>query len=214
MSRNNVHPRDHRDLLFKIMVVGEPGCGKTSLIRRYVDRTFESNYRTTIGVDFRLKTVESDARTTVRLQLWDIAGQERHGNMTRVYYKESAAALIVCDLINETTLAAALRWKEDIDSKVLIDDEPIPVLLVGNKVDLILEKSAAEKRLEAVAREHRFAGFMLTSAKTDENVEAAFSFITKEILKRKSNLIRGEEDIALLQPDRSLRQEKPPECLC
>ncbi|RZF49240.1 hypothetical protein LSTR_LSTR014827, partial [Laodelphax striatellus] len=88
---------DRRESLFKILVIGELGAGKTSIIKRYVHEFFSQNYRATIGVDFALKVLNWDQNTVVRLQLWDIAGQERFGNMTRVYYKEAVGALIVFD---------------------------------------------------------------------------------------------------------------------
>lgn len=70
------------------MVVGDLSCGKTSIIHRYVNDTFSNTYRATIGVDFALKTLKWDSKTSIRLQLWDIAGQERFGHMTRVKKKE------------------------------------------------------------------------------------------------------------------------------
>lgn len=86
MASSSPEKREH---LYKILVIGELGTGKTSFIKRYVHQFFSQNYRATIGVDFALKVLNWDQNTTVRLQLWDIAGQERFGNMTRVYYKVS-----------------------------------------------------------------------------------------------------------------------------
>lgn len=84
-----------REHLYKILVIGELGTGKTSFIKQYVHKFYSQNYRATIGVDFALKVLNWDASTIIRLQLWDIAGQERFGNMTRVYYKEAVGAFIV-----------------------------------------------------------------------------------------------------------------------
>ncbi len=82
-----------QELLFKILVIGELGTGKTAFIKRYVHDFFSENYRATIGVDFALKVIEhgdgEEEGSRIRLQLWDIAGQERFGNMTRVYYRVS-----------------------------------------------------------------------------------------------------------------------------
>lgn len=76
------------EYVYKILVVGDLSCGKTSIIHRYVNDTFSNTYRATIGVDFALKTLKWDSKTSIRLQLWDIAGQERFGHMTRVKKKE------------------------------------------------------------------------------------------------------------------------------
>ena len=83
------------EYLFKTLVIGDIGVGKTSLIKRYVHHVFGSTYKPTIGVDFALKVINWDSETIIRLQLWDIAGQERFGTMTRVYYRDAVAAFIV-----------------------------------------------------------------------------------------------------------------------
>lgn len=99
-------------------MVGDIDCGKTSVIKRYVHNTFSHNYKATIGVDFALKVLPWPDNTIIRLQLWDIAGQERYSNMTRVYYREAVGALIVFDVTRPKTFDAVAKWKKDIDSKV------------------------------------------------------------------------------------------------
>lgn len=138
------------------------GTGKTSFIKRYVHQFFSQNYRATIGVDFALKVLNWDTNTIIRLQLWDIAGkirdffllnfstkskielkkktgQERFGNMTRVYYKEAVGAFIVFDVTRTSSFDAVIKWKQDLDSKVqLPDGSSIPCILLANKVKLII----------------------------------------------------------------------------
>ncbi len=88
-----------------------------------------------IGVDFALKVINWDENTLIRLQLWDIAGQERFGNMTRVYYKEAVGAFLVFDVNRPQTFDALLKWKQDLDTKVCLPDgSSIPCLLLANKV--------------------------------------------------------------------------------
>lgn len=148
--------------MYKILVIGDLGTGKTSIIKRYVHRFFTQHYRATIGVDFALKVLNWDENTLIRLQLWDIAGkksiitpktstwaektwrtiilydvsgQERYGNMTRVYYKEAVGAFIVFDVTRKNTFDSVTNWKSDLDSKVqLPDGSPIPCVLLANKV--------------------------------------------------------------------------------
>lgn len=128
-----------KEHLYKILVIGELGTGKTSFIKRYVHQFFSNNYRATIGVDFALKVIPWDENTIVRLQLWDIAGQERFGNMTRVYYKEAVGAFIVFDVTRAATFEAVRKWKQDLDSKVqLADGSNIPCMLLANKVSRLL----------------------------------------------------------------------------
>ncbi|CAG0897810.1 unnamed protein product [Cyprideis torosa] len=123
-----------REHLYKILVIGELGTGKTSIIKRYVHQFFSQHYRATIGVDFALKVLNWDANTVIRLQLWDIAGQERFGNMTRVYYKEAVGCFIVFDASRTSTFEAVLKWKQDLDNKVVLPDgSSIPCVLLANK---------------------------------------------------------------------------------
>ena len=105
-------------MVFKVLVVGEMGTGKTSLIRQYVQGFFSEFYKTTIGVDFANKDIEWNNNTTISLQLWDIAGQERYGNMTHVYYQEACAAFVVFDVTRAPSFDLVSNWKNDIDDKV------------------------------------------------------------------------------------------------
>merc|ERR1712232_977657 len=118
------------EYLYKVLVVGDIGTGKTSIIKRYVHNIFSMHYKSTIGVDFALKVINWDENSVVRLQLWDIAGQERFGNMTRV-----------------STFEAVQKWKSDIDAKVFLsDNRPIPVVLLANKCDLAGKEGICQDR--------------------------------------------------------------------
>ncbi len=120
--------------LFKVVVVGDIGVGKTAFIKKHVHGLFSDEYRSTIGVDFALKQYILENKILCRVQLWDIAGQERFGNMTRVYYRESHAVIIVFDLSKTKSFDAIRKWKNDVNSKL---DPKLPCLLLGNKSDLI-----------------------------------------------------------------------------
>lgn len=182
------------EYLFKVLVIGDVGCGKTSLVRRFIHDSFSEQGKPTIGVDFALKVMEKP-NCIVRMQLWDIAGQERFGNMTRIYYKDAVAALILMDITqDQKTLEGARRWKRDLDEKVLVDDEPVPALLICNKIDASTEayREKVKEQLEKVAEEDKFRGYLMTSVKNNENIDSAFDLILKEIMSKKSNLIEGE----------------------
>jgi len=175
------------EYLFKVLVVGDIGTGKTSIIKRFVHNIFSMHYKSTIGVDFALKVINWDAKTVVRLQLWDIAGQERFGNMTRVYYKEAVGAFVVFDVTRVNTFEAVAKWKNDIDAKVTLppDDKPIPVVLLANKCDLNKEgfsRNAAQ--MDKYCEEHGFAGWEETSAKDNTNIDKAARLLVSKILER------------------------------
>ena len=116
---------------FKILVVGNPKCGKSSLVGRFSGAAFSSAYHTTVGADFSGKTIAWDAETTVRLQLWDIAGQDRFATLTRPFFAGAAGALVVCDVTRPATVEAAKMWKVALDKCLTV-----PVILVANKVRL------------------------------------------------------------------------------
>ena len=176
-----------KEFLFKILVIGELGTGKTSFIKRYVHQFFSDHYRATIGVDFALKLLQWDEEgTIVRLQLWDIAGQERFGNMTRVYYKEAVGAILVYDLTRKDTFSAVDKWKTDLDSKVVLPDgRNIPCVLIGNKCDQ-KEPADIEKdipSMNAFCKQKGFIGWFAASAKANTNVEDACKFLVDRILE-------------------------------
>ena len=171
--------------LYKILVIGELGTGKTSIIKRYVHQFFTPHYRATIGVDFALKVLNWDQNTLVRLQLWDIAGQERFGNMTRVYYKEAVGAFVVFDLTRLSTFEAVTKWKADLDSKVLLSNgKPIPAVLLANKCDLGSEEfdKGTAQQLDAYCKEKGFLGWYKTSAKENMGIDDAAKCLVTEIL--------------------------------
>lgn len=190
-TRNNIT----REYLFKILVIGELATGKTSFIKRYVHQFFSDHYRATIGVDFALKVLEWDENTLIRLQLWDIAGQERFGNMTRVYYKEAVGAFIAFDVARPATLDAVIKWKNDLDSKVsLPDGSPIPVVLLANKSDGVKEGNASNPSfLDQFCNDIGFCGWYYTSAKNNVNIEESARFLISKILQRKKSF-EGDED--------------------
>ncbi|KAI7903929.1 P-loop containing nucleoside triphosphate hydrolase protein [Cokeromyces recurvatus] len=179
-----------KECLYKILVVGDLGAGKTSIIRRYVHNIFSTNYKSTIGVDFALKVIQWEPELIVRLQLWDIAGQERFGNMTRVYYKEAVGAIVVYDMSRPQTFEGVTKWKNDLDNKVTLPDTwgggPIPVVLLANKADLIQEghgQHVNPNELDKFCKEHGFIQWFETSAKDNTNIEEAARYLVSSILK-------------------------------
>lgn len=183
-SGSPVMDQNRRELVFKILVVGDIGAGKTAIIRRAVDNIFSDAYKSTIGVDFALKSVKLNPKTTTWLQLWDIAGQERYGNLTRVYYKEAVAALVVFDLTRPASFEAVRKWKNDIDAKVaLANGDPIPCILVANKSDLV-NVPLNEDVMNQYCKEHGFLDWMVTSAKKDVGITEAMMAITQHIMAR------------------------------
>lgn len=161
---------------FKITLFGPGGVGKTSLLLRYIKDYFADDLKKTIGSNFLIKDVELDGKN-VRLLLWDIGGQPQFHKLRTIYFKGSNAALGVFDLSSSQTLLKIPGWISSIKKTV---KKAIPMVLIGNKVDLKREVD----RLEAEDLAKRLScEYLETSAKTGENVELAFEKIAKACLE-------------------------------
>ncbi|XP_056103721.1 ras-related protein Rab-38b isoform X1 [Rhinichthys klamathensis goyatoka] len=183
---------NQKEHLYKILVIGDLGVGKTSIIKRYVHQTYSANYRATIGVDFALKVLNWDSET-VRLQLWDIAGQERFGNMTRVYYREAMGAFIVFDVTRPTTFEAVSKWKEDLDSKLILSNgQSVATVLLANKCDQnrdFLTNNGL--KMDQYCKENGFVGWFETSAKENLNINDAANFLVKHIIASENDILKS-----------------------
>jgi len=183
------HQTETKEHLYKILMIGDSGTGKTSIIKRYVDNVYPMNCKSTIGVDFAQKELQWSPDTVVRLQLWDIAGQERFGNMTRVYYKGALGAFVVYDVTRSSTFKGVTKWKHDLDQKVTLPAAwgggSIPVVLLANKCDQLRNghpvKSEAE--MAKYCAENGFAKWFTTSAKENQNVDEAAQYLVSQILE-------------------------------
>lgn len=198
--------------VFKILVVGNSKCGKTSIIQRYTNNDYSDEYNITIGADYKKKVLEVDAQTQVRLQLWDIAGQDRFANMTRPYYGGAAAAVVVCDVMRPATLDAVRDWKRDLDTK-LGASGAIPCIVLANKSDLLegnfhaaMETGA---RMENLCTEMKFEKWFITSAKKNENVEMAMKFLVKRLLTLDAAEDSSSLDLSNKQPTNGFKLGNP-----
>ncbi|KAJ7996367.1 hypothetical protein DPEC_G00236360 [Dallia pectoralis] len=148
-----------------------------------------------------------DSANVIRLQLWDIAGQERYGNMTRVYYREAVGALVVFDVTRASTFEAVLKWKDDLDTKVsLIHGKPVPAVLLANKSDQVFSQ---QPKLDAFCLEHGFMGWFETSAKENTNIEAAMRCLVEHILANEESAAwDSDPDVHVLPGFNHSRKER------
>lgn len=208
--------------LYKILVLGDVGTGKTSIIKRYVNNKSSMNNKSTIGIDFAQKVLQWSPDTLVRLQLWDIAGHEKFGNMTRFYYKEALGALIVYDVTRSYTFEGVNKWKSDLDQKVSLPEAwgggPIPVVLLANKCDLGHEgpNTKTDSEISQYCEEKGFAKWFKTSAVNNQNIEEAAKFLVSEILKTEKQNNNGNLSyITNVRDDIiKVRSEKDPPSRC
>eukprot|EP01083_Nonionella_stella_P093302 261443_1 len=172
----------------KILVIGDHNTGKTSIVRRYVYKQFdEYSVEATIGMDIASKHVRVDDMT-LKVQLWDIAGQDRFIGLAPTYYKHAVAAIVVFDITTRDTLENAKKWKADVDDKVFLrNGDNIPVVLFANKWDLVDEneenRKVSDDELDDFCHENHYVGWFTTSAKTGLNVKKGMNFIITKVMK-------------------------------
>ncbi|KDO15799.1 hypothetical protein SPRG_18665 [Saprolegnia parasitica CBS 223.65] len=185
--------------MFKVLVVGMAKSGKTSLIRRFVHGTFADIYKTTVGADYSDKTIAIDDTLDVCLQIWDIAGQDRFAHLTRRYFAAADAAVIVCDITSEPTIAAVVDWKRELDTCCGVQgtSTPFPVLLVANKCDLLLDVPQALESGVAIQKMVTTTGiedWFRVSAKSGEKVDEAMDLLVKRMVERHRAKQASEEE--------------------
>lgn len=203
---------------FKVIVIGEPAVGKTSVIQRYVNGQFRKDYQMTIGVDFSLKIIQMD-KTLVHLQLWDIAGQDRFSSLTRVFFKDASAACIVFDITSRKSFEKVADWKNEVDTKVHKEDgKPIPSLLVANKCDMEKEcqNPVTEKEIDECTRQLNFIGWRKTSAKTNYYIDDAMKMLVSHMLQNEELPHSSGGDSATIHLDGKPAPQQQPvqECGC
>jgi len=167
------------DYLFKLLLIGDSGVGKSCLLLRFADDTYTDSYISTIGVDFKIRTIKLDNKT-VKLQIWDTAGQERFRTITSSYYRGAHGIIVVYDCTDMETFTNLKQWLEEISRYAC---ENVNKLLVGNKSDLI-DKRAVDEATAKEYAEHLKIPFLETSAKQATNVELAFLTMAAEIKNR------------------------------
>ncbi|CAD6196358.1 unnamed protein product [Caenorhabditis auriculariae] len=171
-------PRDY-DHLFKLLIIGDSGVGKSSLLLRFADNVFSDNYITTIGVDFKIRTMDIDGQR-VKLQIWDTAGQERFRTITSTYYRGTHGVVVVFDVTNGESFGNVKRWLHEIEANC----DNVQKVLVGNKCEDESRRVVLESDAKQFADSMNIK-FFETSAKEDRNVEAMFSCITRLVLTAK-----------------------------
>lgn len=177
------------DYLFKILVIGDSGVGKSCLLLRFVDDTFTESYMSTIGVDFKIYTLTIDGKVC-KLQIWDTAGQERFATITSSYYRGAHGIIMVYDTTDMLTFANIKRWNDEIDKRA---SENTVKLLIGNKCDLRSLRKVDMQTVQEYASALNIA-FLETSAKNSDNVKHAFEVVTRKMLSVRLLAATNEND--------------------
>jgi Ras-related protein Rab-8A len=167
------------DYLFKLLLIGDSGVGKTCVLFRFSDDAFNSTFISTIGIDFKIRTIELDDKK-IKLQIWDTAGQERFRTITTAYYRGAMGILLLYDITNEKSFDNIKTWIHNIEQHA---SEDVEKMILGNKCDMEDKRVITKEQGEKLAAEHGVP-FMETSAKANINVEEAFTQIARAIKKK------------------------------
>ena len=169
------------DDLFKILMVGDSGVGKSCMLLRFVDQQYNETYISTIGVDFRIKTIEIAGRR-VKLQIWDTAGQERFRTITSSYYRGAHGVMIVYDVTCERSFTNVKQWIHEINR---YSGENVEKVLVGNKCDRT-DRKEVNYTIGKQFADDLGISFTETSAKSGNNTNELFLHLAQKLLKNKA----------------------------
>lgn len=162
----------------KLLLIGDSSVGKSSLLLRFAEDSFSQTFISTIGVDFKTRTIPIDDEQ-VKLSIWDTAGQERFRTITAAYYRGANGIVLVYDITSESSFNSIRGWIRNIEEHA---SENVCKILVGNKADMEDKRIVTKEQGQALANEFKIR-FFETSAKADINVEEAFVCIAKESKK-------------------------------
>ncbi|PIA19009.1 ras-domain-containing protein [Coemansia reversa NRRL 1564] len=186
------------DYLFKYIIIGDTGVGKSCLLLRFTDHRFLSSHDLTIGVEFGARIVPVDGKN-IKLQIWDTAGQESFRSITRSYYRGAVGALLVYDITRRDTFEHVTTWLEDVRKH---SNTETTIMLIGNKYDLAAKRAVPYEEGSKFAEDNDLY-FIETSAKTDDNVEKAFVDTAEDIYRKVQEgvlVVNGEPSGVKLGP--------------
>ncbi|CAL8105075.1 unnamed protein product [Calicophoron daubneyi] len=165
------------DYLFKLLLIGDSGVGKTCLLFRFSEDDFNSTFIATIGIDFKIRTIDIDGKK-IKLQIWDTAGQERFRTITTAYYRGAMGIMLVYDVTNLRSFENIHLWMRNIDQHA---NQDVEKMLLGNKCDAGDEMRQVTRERGAELANSYSIRFLETSAKSGANVDEAFKLLARDI---------------------------------
>ena len=177
---------------FKVVLVGESGVGKTSIITQFIDQTFQEDQQSTTGGTFSTKSVVCDNGKTLKFEIWDIAGQERYRSLTKMFYKDANAAVLVFDITRKDSFEELQNyWAQQIKE---CSPPQIILAVAANKSDLIGKEAVDEEQSRAFANELG-AIYVSTTATTVESINELFIEIAKKYTNATDIKIKGDDEV-------------------
>ena len=166
------------DIVYKVLLLGDSTVGKTCFLLRYCDKTFQDAHLSTIGLDYRLKSMTLKNKKNIKLQIWDTAGQDRFRAITKNYYKGANGIILIYDVTNLQTFENVKNWITQIREEA---NKNVVIFLAGNKADLPEESRAVQKEDGQKMAEEYNIPFQETSAKEGINVNETFQELVEKI---------------------------------
>jgi Ras-related protein Rab-2A len=180
------------DLNAKVIIIGDTGVGKSCLVLRATKDEFKETHEITIGAEFGSYNAKID-NTTIKLQIWDTAGQESFKSMIRVFYKGAQFALLVFDLTRDDTLTKAADWLKEIRENA---DPGIPILLIGTHSDQGDQIKIPSEKISQFKETNQLINYIETSSKTGHGVTDVFKFICKNLYQKSSSISKKGETLS------------------
>lgn len=193
------------DYMFKLLIIGNSSVGKTSFLFRYADDAFTSAFVSTVGIDFKVKTVYKNEKR-IKLQIWDTAGQERYRTITTAYYRGAMGFILMYDITNEESFAAVQDWSTQIKT---YSWDNAQVILVGNKCDMSDERVVSVDSGRLLAEQLGFE-FFEASAKENINVKQTFERLVDIICDKMSDSLEADPALTSGSPATKLTDNPPP----
>ena len=186
------------DLLGKVLILGNSQVGKSSILNQFTEGSFSESMPPTLGIDYKISQI-TVGDETIKLQIWDTAGQEKFKSITENFYKGAQGIILVFDLTDRDSFSNIRTWLKNVFEKA---GKNVVICLVGNKLDLLdmytrdkdkyhdeLEKSVRQEEVDQLLTEHSFH-YLKASAKKNVNIKEAFNFIAAELLKKNEDVVK------------------------
>ncbi len=188
------------DIIYKLLIIGDAGVGKTGIMNRYIYNNFNSQSKPTMGVEFGTKKTKIN-NTIIRAQIWDTAGQEKYRSITSAYYRGAKAAIVVYDVTNKDSFNNIEKWINEIKAT---GDKDMIIVICGNKIDLDEQRIVSMEEAKEKAANNKLI-LIETSAKTNENIDKVFdnisNFIYNDYIDNKDINIDKEDIIDVTHID-------------
>ena len=178
--------------IVRVLTLGYTDVGKTSILLRFTKNQFHDKYVSTIGIDFKSKPLKINNNTTVKVLVWDTAGQEKYKGIVRSFYNKANGILLTFDITNKDSFERIDFWVQELKKNIGIDD--LYIVLVGNKKDRTEERQVSFEEAEKYCLDNNFGGYFEVSAKTNEGINELFVDVAKGALTKIMMKDEGESE--------------------